>query len=73
MGLHDIRRAAATHIAMDMPEKVGLIPGVLQQAGPEVGEQHYNLANAMKASARYADTMSNLKTDLRAKFKASER
>jgi hypothetical protein len=73
MGLHDIRRAAATHIALDMPEKVGLIPGVLQQAGPEVGEQHYNLANAMKASARYADTMSNLKTDLRAKFKASGR
>ena len=72
MGLHDFRRAAATYIAIDMPEKIGLIPGVLQQAGPEVGEQHYNLANAMKASVRYADTMSNLKAELRAKFRRSK-
>ncbi|MBN9023311.1 MAG: site-specific integrase [Rhizobiales bacterium] len=67
MGLHDMRRAAATYIAMDMPDKVGLIPGVLQHAGPEVGEQHYNFANAMKASVRYADTMAGLKAKLRAK------
>jgi hypothetical protein len=73
MGLHDMRRAAATYIAMDMPEKIGLIPGVLQQAGPEVGEQHYNLANAMKASSRYADTMASLKKNLRAKSRRSER
>ena len=72
MCLHDFRRAAATYIAIDMPEKIGLIPGVLQQAGPEVGEQHYNLANAMKASVRYGDTMSNLKADLRAKFLRSK-
>ena len=70
MGLHDMRRAAATYIAMDMPDKIGLIPGVLQQAGPEVGEQHYNLANAMNASVRYADTMASLKDRLRAKKKA---
>ncbi len=73
MGLHDMRRAAATYIAMDMPDKVGLIPGVLQQAGPEVGEQHYNLANAMNASVRYADTMASLKDRLRAKSRRSER
>lgn len=73
MCLHDFRRAAATFIAIDMPEKIGLIPGVLQQAGPEVGEQHYNLANAMKASERYTATMSNLKTALRSKLKMSAR
>jgi hypothetical protein len=29
MSLHDFRRAAATFLAMDAPEKIGLIPGVL--------------------------------------------
>jgi hypothetical protein len=29
MGLHDFRRAASTFLAMDAPEKIGLIPGVL--------------------------------------------
>jgi len=37
--------AAATFLAMDAPEKVGLIPGILQHASPEVSEQHYNLAD----------------------------
>jgi hypothetical protein len=73
MGLHDMRRAAATFIAMDMPDKVGLIPGVLQQAKPEVGEQHYNLANAVTASIRYADAMASLKDRLRAKSRRLER
>lgn len=73
MCLHDVRRAAATYIAIDMPEKIGFIPGVLQHSDPEVGEQHYNLANGMKASERYATTMSNLKSSLRSKFKRSGR
>ena len=71
--LHDMRRAAATYIAIDMPDKIGLIPGVLQQAGPEVGELHYALAHAMKASVRYADTLASLKDRLRAKSRRSER
>jgi hypothetical protein len=29
MGLHDFRRAAATFLTMDAPEKIGLIPGLL--------------------------------------------
>jgi hypothetical protein len=65
MGIHDMRRAAATYIAIDMPDKVGLIPGVLQQANPEVGEQHYNLANAVSASRRYAIALADLKASLR--------
>ena len=36
MCLHDFRRAAATFLAMDAPEKIGLIPGVLQHASPDV-------------------------------------
>lgn len=54
MSLHDFRRAAATYLAMDAPEQVGLIPGLLQHASTEVGEKHYNLANAISASQRFA-------------------
>jgi integrase/recombinase XerD len=34
MCLHDFRRAAVTFLAMEFPEKIGLIPGVLQHASP---------------------------------------
>ena len=57
MGLHDFRRAAATFLATDAPEMVGCIPGILQQAGPEVGEKHYNLARSVTASHRFAETV----------------
>src|SRR5262249_18247255 len=40
MGLHDFRRSASTFLAMESPEKIGLIPGVLQHASPEVNERH---------------------------------
>jgi hypothetical protein len=73
MGLHDFRRSAATFIAIEMPEKIGLVPGVLQHASPEVGEQHYNLANAMTASKRYSAALADLKIDLRSKFGPSGR
>jgi len=54
MAVHDMRRAAATFLAIEAPEQVGIIPGVLQQASPEVGEQHYNLARSAAASRRFA-------------------
>ena len=54
MSIHDFRRAAATYLAMDAPEKIGLIPGVLQHASPDVSDQHYNLARSMKAGRRFA-------------------
>ena len=38
-----------TFLAMDAPEKIGLIPGMLQHASPDVGERHYNLARSMQA------------------------
>ena len=65
MCLHDFRRAAATFLAMDAPEMIGLIPGVLQQASQDVGEQHYNLARSTAASRRYSDALSMMRSKLR--------
>jgi integrase len=54
MGLHDFRRAAATYLAMEAPDMVGLIPGMLQHASPDVGERIYNLSRSVEASRRFA-------------------
>ena len=59
MSLHDFRRAAPTFLAMDAPEKIGLIPGVLQHASPDVGEQHYNLSRSMQAGRRFTAHLAN--------------
>jgi integrase len=74
MCLHDFRRSAATFLAIDAPEQIGLIPGVLQHASPEVGERHYNLANAIKTSQRLAQHRASVKSKLllATKAKASE-
>jgi integrase len=53
MGLHDFRRAGATYLATVAPDKVGLIPGLLQHASPDVSEKHYNLARSVEASRRF--------------------
>jgi integrase/recombinase XerD len=65
MGLHDFRRASATYLAMVAPEKVGLIPGVLQHASPDVGERHYNLARSVEASRRLAAHLAQTRDNLR--------
>jgi len=65
MCLHDFRRAAATFLAMDAPEKIGLIPGVLHHASPDVGDQHYNLARSMQAGRRFAAHLANARNRLR--------
>ena len=64
MGLHDFRRAAATFLAMDEPDMVGLIPGVLQHATAEVGEKHYILARSIKASRRHTATIEEIRAEL---------
>ncbi len=64
MALHDIRRAAATSIAMEAPELVGLIPGILQHKSPEVSEKHYNLARSTMASRRHGATISTIRSNL---------
>jgi hypothetical protein len=65
MALHDFRRAAPTFLAMDAPEKIGLTPGILQHAGPDVGDRIYNLARSTSASRRYGGTLAALKARLR--------
>lgn len=65
MGLHDFRRAAATFIATDAPAKIGLIPGVLHHASPDVSEQHYNLARSVEASRRFAAHLARTRAKLR--------
>jgi hypothetical protein len=64
MCLHDFRRAAATFLAMDAPEKIGLIPGVLQHASPDVGE-HYNISRSMQAGRRFAAHLASTRNRLR--------
>ena len=66
MALHDFRRAAATFLAMQSPEMVGLTSGVLQHASPEIAKRHYNLARSVSASRRHAGTVSAMKEQLRA-------
>jgi integrase/recombinase XerD len=70
MSLHDFRRSAATFLAMDMPEKIGLIPGVLQHASPDVSEQHYNLARSTAASRRHAATIAKMRAKLHPRARA---
>jgi integrase len=65
MCIHDFRRAASTFLAMDAPEQIGLIPGVLQHASPDVGDQHYNLSRSMQAGRRFAAHLSNARNKLR--------
>jgi hypothetical protein len=65
MGLHDFRRAAATFLATDAPDKVGLIPGILQHASLEVGERIYNLAQSVQASRRVGAHLATLRARLK--------
>jgi len=65
MGLHDFRRAAATFLAMDGPEKIGLIPGLLPHDSPEVNERHNNLARSVQAGQRFAAHLANARNRLR--------
>jgi hypothetical protein len=50
---------------MDAPEKIGLIPGILQHTSPEVGEQYYNLARSVHAGRRFAAHLAETRNRLR--------
>lgn len=65
MGLHDFRRAGATFLAIEAPNKIGLMPGALQHASPDVGERHYNLAGSVAASRRFAAHVTKTRNRLR--------
>jgi integrase/recombinase XerD len=64
MGLHDFRRAAATFLAMEAPNKIGLIP-ILQHASPEVSQRHYNLARSVEASRRVGAHLAKVRARLK--------
>jgi integrase len=65
MGLHDFRRAAATFLATEAPDKIALIPGILQHASPEVSERHYNLARTVEASRRVGAHLASIRVRLK--------
>jgi integrase/recombinase XerD len=65
MGLHDFRRAAATFLATEAPEKIGLVPGILQHTSIDPGERHYNLAHSVEASRRFGAHLSKLRARLK--------
>lgn len=64
MCLHDFRRAAATFLAIEAPEKIGLVPGILHHTSPDVGDKHYNLARSTEASRRHGSTIAHLRRQL---------
>jgi hypothetical protein len=57
---------------MEFPEKIGLIPGVLQHASPEVNEGHYNLARSAKAGRRFAAHLAKQRERLRSISRENE-
>jgi len=65
MCIHDFRRAASTFLAMDAPEQIGLIPGVLQHASADVNDQHYNLSRSMQAGQGFAAHLASARDRLR--------
>ena len=65
MALHDFRRAGATFLAMEAPDMVGLIPGMLQHASADVGQRIYNLSRSVQASRRFAAHLSKTRDRLR--------
>src|SRR5262249_50879022 len=72
MCLHDSRRAGATFLATVAPDQVGLIPGILQHASPEVSEKHYNLARSVEASRRFGAHLAQTRGMLRSRIACKE-
>ena len=72
MGLHDRRRAGATFIAVDAPDQIGLIPGMLQHASADMGERYYNLSQSVEASRRFGAHLAKARERLRTIFPKSE-
>lgn len=72
VGLQDVRRSAATFLAIDAPELASLIPGVLQHKNPEISDRHYTLARSMKASRRHVSALAELRRDLPIRRKRKE-
>jgi len=65
MGLHHSRRAAATFLSMEAPDKLCLIPGLLQPLSPDVIQRHYNLARSIEASRRVGAHLAKVRARLK--------
>jgi hypothetical protein len=50
---HLFRDCAATTVAIEGPEHVGIVPNLLAQSGPRIYEKHYNQARGLEAHRRY--------------------
>jgi site-specific recombinase XerD len=61
MSMHDFRRAAATSLAIEAPDKIGLATGLLQHSKADTTGRHYNLAGSAGASRRFKQALSNRK------------
>ena len=57
IGMHDFRRAAATSLAIEAPDKIGLASGLLQHAKEDTTGRHYNLAGSAAASKRFREAV----------------
>jgi hypothetical protein len=62
---HLIRDIVATGIAVSMPESVRIAPMILDHRADQTSRQHYNLADALSASARYVAHLEDLRRDAR--------
>lgn len=62
---HLVRDIVATGIAVSMPEYVRITPVILDHRTDQTSRQHYNLANAISASARYVTHLEELRRDAR--------
>lgn len=58
--LQNVRKIAATTMAVHNPKHVRAIQGILGQAGPEVGEHWYNMANSFAAFDQLDKTIDKL-------------
>lgn len=61
---HLFRDCAATSVAVEHPDQVGIAPAILDHADPATTERHYMHANAIVANRRYRDSVDLLRRDL---------
>ncbi len=70
---HAFRHIAATSIATDDPEHVGIIADVLGHASSQMAEKHYNRARGVEALASYQSLMEDLRKQAKRRFRRGRR
>jgi hypothetical protein len=54
---HLFRDSAATAVAIDLPEQVGIVPGLLGHAGVTTSERYYIHAHSTEAHRRHQENV----------------